>query len=177
MKITADAFRWVADPTGEWLCIKCSRPERIIQSLKPLKRYDVELKEHRERRSLDQNAYLWLLLDKLAEELSINGPTVSKVDVYRRLIPDVPGVSEIVCVQDKAVEKLCKGWEHNGLGWIAETVPSKIEGCTNVILYYGSSTYDTKQMTRMLNLVIEECKENGIETLTPEQLARMEETK
>ena len=36
--------------------------------------------------------------------------------------------------------KLRRGWEHNGLGWVTEILPSKIAGCVNVVLYYGSST-------------------------------------
>ena len=76
-------------------------------------------------------------------------------------------------MQDKAVDTLVKGWEHNGLGWCAETFPSKLKGCTNVILYYGSSEYDTAQMSRLIDLVVNDCKEQGIETMTPEQLENM----
>lgn len=72
-----------------------------------------------------------------------------------------------------AVEKLCNGWEHNGLGWQTDTFPSKIDGCTNVMLYYGSSTYDTEQMSRLITSVVDECKEQGIETRTPEEIANL----
>ena len=41
---------------------------------------------------------------------------------------------------------------------------SKLEGFTNVVIYYGSSTYDTKEMTRLTELIVEECKQFGIET-------------
>ena len=54
--------------------------------------------------------------------------------------------------------------------------PSKIPGWVpDVILYYGSSTYDTRQMSRLIDLVVEDCKDNGIETLPPEKLAAMVE--
>ena len=52
-------------------------------------------------------------------------------------------------------------------------MPSKIEGCTNVILYYGSSTYNTEQMSRLINLVVEDCKAQGVETMTPDEINRM----
>lgn len=52
-------------------------------------------------------------------------------------------------------------------------MPSKIEGCTNVILYDGSSTYDTAQMSRFVNMVVDECKIQGIETMTPEELCKL----
>ena len=56
---------------------------------------------------------------------------------------------------------------------LGQAVPSKIDGCTNVILYYGSSTYDTAQMHRLIELIVQECKEQDIETLTPEGLERL----
>lgn len=64
--------------------------------------------------------------------------------------------------------------EHNGLGWFAETFPSKINGCTNVVLYYGSSTYDTKQMSALIDVAVESCKGLGIETMPPAELAALE---
>lgn len=103
---------------------------------------DVEIKKHRERRSLDANAYTWLLLNKLSEKLN-----VPAVDIYRDMVKNVGGNNEVVCVQNKAVEKLVSGWQRNGIGWVADIFPSKIDGCTNVILYYGSSEYDVEQMT------------------------------
>ena len=53
--------------------------------------------------------------------------------------------------------------------------PSKIEGCKNVTLYYGSSTYDTRQMSRLIDLVVQDCKEQGIETMTPFELDALKE--
>ena len=173
-KFTTDSFRWVSDSSGDWLCVKCNRPQRILEEIKPGSQYDVEIKQHRERRSLDANAYMWVLLDRLADKLSCTGATLSKVDIYRDMIKNVPGVSETVCVMDSAVDTLRHGWEHNGLGWLTDTMPSKIEGCTNVILYSGSSTYDTKQMSRLIDLIIEECKLQGVEHMTPQELARLE---
>ena len=112
----------------------------------------VEIKKFRRKRSLDANAYAWVLIDKLAAALNME-----KVEVYRELIRNIGGVSETVCVRNEAVERLCEGWKHNGLGWFAETFPSKINGCTNVVLYYGSSTYDTKQMSALIDVAVESC--------------------
>jgi hypothetical protein len=125
----------------------------------------VEIKKYRKRRSLDANAYAWVLIDKIAAALSLD-----KTAIYKQTIRNIGGVSQTVCVQDKAVSQLCSGWEHNGIGWQTETMPSKIEGCTNVILYYGSSTYDTKQMSTLIDQLVYEAKELGIETMTPEEL-------
>lgn len=126
---------------------------------------EVSIKKYRARRSLDANAYAWVLIDKIAARMGL-----SKVDVYRDHIRQIGGISEIVCVRDKAVQRLREGWQKNGLGWQTETMPSKIEGCTNVVLYYGSSTYDTRQMSALIDLLVETAKSVGIETMSPEEL-------
>ena len=122
------------------------------------------------KRSLDSNAYFWILVDKLSQRLNL-----PKEEIYRNAIRNIGGVSEIVCVQNKAVEKLCQGWQKMGIGWQTDTMPSKIDGCTNVVLYYGSSTYDQKQMTSLIDNIVQDCKAVGIETLTPIELARLTE--
>ena len=131
---------------------------------------DVTIKKHRERRSLDANAYAWLLMDKLAEATA-----VPKSDVYRREVKDVGGNTEIVCVREIAVQKLCDGWQKNGIGWQTDVMDSKIDGCKNVVLYYGSSTFGTKQMSRLIDNIVQDCKALGIETLTPQQLDALKE--
>lgn len=141
-----------------------------IDSLQGGKTYVLTIKEQKRRRSLDANAYAWVLLDKLAER--IHEP---KSDIYRGYIREIGGNSETVCVQDQAVDRLTEGWEHNGLGWQAETMPSKLPGCTNVILYYGSSTYDTAQMSRLIDLIVQDCKALGIETKDHADLDRLVE--
>ena len=131
---------------------------------------DVTVKKHREKRSLDANAYAWVLMDKLAEATGM--PTS---EVYRQAVKDVGGNTEIVCVREKAVQKLCDGWNKNGIGWQTEVMDSKIDGCKNVVLYYGSSTFDTKQMSRLIDNIVQDCKAVGIETLTPQQLDVLKE--
>lgn len=125
----------------------------------------IKIGKFKKKRSLDANAYCWTLISKLAEKLNI--PTT---DIYRSAIREIGGNSDTVCIQDKAVQSLRDGWERNGIGWQTDTIPSKIEGCTNVILYYGSSTYDTAQMSRLINSIVEDCKLQGIETKSKEEL-------
>ena len=134
------------------------------------KELDVEIKQHRKKRSLSANAYCWVLVDKIAARSGVD-----KASVYRETIRNIGGVSDIVCCQDRAVEALRSGWQAHGVGWITETMPSKLEGCTNVILYYGSSTYYTAQMSRLIDLLVMEAKELGIETATPQELDRLRE--
>lgn len=136
--------------------------------LKDLEKLAIEIKPHRQRRSLDANAYCWKLIGDLAAKLN-----VPREELYRASIREIGGNSEIVCVKNAAVDKLCDGWRRNGMGWQTETMPSKLKGCTNVILYYGSSTYDTEQMSRLIDNIVQDCKEVGIQTETPDQIADM----
>ena len=128
----------------------------------------IEIKKYRKKRSLDANAYAWVLMDKLSAKTG-----VIKTELYRNYIKEIGGNSDIVCVKNEALEKLCEGWEHNGIGWQTDTMPSKIDGCTNVILYYGSSTYDTEQMKRLIDNIIQDCEEQGIQVETPEEISNM----
>lgn len=140
----------------------------MVDELRDREKLTIEVKPYRARRSLDANAYCWVLIDRLAEKLC-----ESKEVIYRQYITHIGGNSEIVCVKNHAVERLCSGWQRNGLGWQTETFDSKISGCTNVVLYYGSSVYDSAQMARLLDLIIQDCKELGIPTETPDEIAKL----
>jgi hypothetical protein len=132
------------------------------------KLYTLEIKEYREQRSLDANAYLWVLCQKIAEAVK-----TTKELVYQKLIKDV-GQFVIVPIKDEATAQWIKNWQYKGLGWVCEVIgDSKIQGYKNVICYYGSSTYDTKEMSILIDSVVTECKDLGIETLSPIELERM----
>lgn len=158
-------------PEGE-LCLKVSNLPYVRKFCLKVKQrtYIAKITEKGKRRSLDANAYFWLLCGKLAESTGI-----PKTEIYREAIREIGGNTETVCVPTKAAERLVDGWKHNGLGWLADTMPSKLPGCTNVILYYGSSTYDTKQMSRLVDNIVQDCQAVGIETLTPDKLALLKE--
>lgn len=126
---------------------------------------EYELVKTKKRRSLDANAYAWVLVDKIAAAIRL-----SKEEVYQNAIRGIGGVSDIVCVKDEAVDKLRQSWSRNGLGWQTETMPSKIAGCTNVVLYYGSSAYDVKQMSALIDRLIEDARALDIETMPPYRL-------
>lgn len=174
MRLTFDEAKWTMDMHGAWLMLKVDNLKDITkfcdEEMQEGKTYTADLKQYRRERSLDANAYAWVLMGKLAEKTGIG-----REKIYRALIREIGGNSVTICVQNQAVDRLCESWQANGLGWITDTLESKIEGCTNVILYYGSSSYDSAQMSRLLNLLVQECKQQGIETQTPAQLAVMME--
>ena len=139
-----------------------------IDSLEDGKQYTIEIKEKKKKRSLDANAYCWVLLDRLASQLH-----ESKTEIYKGYIKEIGGNSELVCVKSEAVERLCRMWERNGIGWLTDTMKSKLDGCTNVVLYYGSSVYDTVQMSRLIDMIVQDCIMFGIDTKDPEELERL----
>ena len=141
---------------------------QLFEDFKDTEKLQIKITKYREKRSLDANAYFWTLVDKLAVKLN-----KTKTEVYRDAIRDIGGNSETVCVKNNAVKKLCSVWQNNGLGFQTETFTSKIEGCTNIILYFGSSTFDTSQMSRLISNIVQDCEAVGIETKTPDQIAEM----
>ena len=141
---------------------------QLYDELNAAEKLTIKIGKFKKKRSLDANAYCWVMISRLAEKLNI-----PKTDIYRAAIKEIGGNSDIVCIQDKAVDSLCDGWSRNGIGWQTETMPSKIEGCTNVVLYYGSSTYDKAQMSRLINNIVEECRQQGIETKSAEEISSL----
>lgn len=129
---------------------------------------DYEIKPRKQRRSLDANALAWVLIDKIAEAVRLD-----KSEVYRNAIREIGGVSETVCVLEIAADNLCSLWESRGIGWQTERMPSKIDGCVNVVLYYGSSAYDRKQMSVLIDHLVQDAQALGIETLPPDRLTAM----
>ncbi len=144
-------------------------PKEISQylwQLDPKKEY--EIKEHKEKRSLDANGYCWVLCKKIADKLHI-----TKEEVYRKNIKEM-GKYEILPIRNEAVETFINAWTGKGIGWICESLAkSKFDGFTNLIAYYGSSVYDSKEMVLLLDSIIQEAQALDIETLTPDEIANL----
>ena len=132
------------------------------------KEVNIEIKKYSKRRSLDANAYCWSIIDQIAKKQHIK-----KSEVYRNAIRDIGGVSDIVCVASEAAEHLCRGWEAHGEGWQTEAVESANEGFTNVTLWYGSSVYDTGQMSALIDSLKQDAEGLGIVTMTEQETDRL----
>ncbi len=133
-------------------------------TVKAGKLLSVEIKPYRAHRSLNSNAYLWTLLDKLAAALH-----TSKDELYLEVLSRY-GVFTHIIVKPEAVERVKQEWRT-----VRELGKGKIGNIEGVQLqvYYGSSTYDSAEMARLIEGVISECKECGIETLPPDEIYRM----
>ena len=129
----------------------------------------IKIGRKRKKRSLDANDYCWVLCTKISEKLLDSKVTVTKEDVYRKHIRLV-GVYEPLALREDAVERFTEEWAKRGTGWLTEVVDSKMNGCKKVFAYYGSSTYDTKEMSRLIESIIQDCMALGIETLPQAEL-------
>ena len=168
MKATNIKIQYPEDLNLMEIVLTTNRTQQNIQEVTKLKEViekgkllSVNIKQYRQKRSLDANAYCFVLCQKIAEVI---GNT--KEFVYKQAIKQV-GQFEIVPIRDEAVERWIKNWESKGLGWQSEIwKDSKLEGYTNTINYFGSSVYDTKEMSVLLEEIVYQAKELGIDTMT-----------
>lgn len=160
----ADAFRWSQDADGEWLCIRTKDAQPFIENVKQGKQYTVEIKEYRETRTRTANNFLWAILDKCAEKLH-----TTKEELYRKYIPSVGTFRDWDLPEDK-VGTFCHAWESQGTGWVTERVDYAGDGnLITIRAYYGSSTYTKKRMSRLIDMVVEEAKELGVDCMTEKE--------
>lgn len=154
---------------GDELCLSTRDPDawRFLYNFKP---GDYEITAKRKKRSLDANNYLWALIGKIAVAVGIPSD-----EVYRRAVHEA-GVYIPLPIRNDAVSEFSRNWGSHGAGWIVDVLDdSKLEGYKLVRAYYGSSTYDTKQMSRLIDYVVEDAKALDIETLTERELSLLKE--
>lgn len=134
---------------------------------------DIEIKKHREKRSLNANAYCWILCAKLAEKLSDDHVIHTKEDVYRDAIREI-GVFIDKELDPETAKTFSTAWSMLGTGWLTEQVDFSQNG-ENVVMrfYYGSSRYNSKQMSRLIDNLVQDCQALGIEVETPEQIEKL----
>lgn len=151
----------------------CVAKSDELNKLKDLKEValTIDVKIKREQRSLNANAYYWVLADEIAKAMSMkNERPYKSIEIYQEHIKDV-GAFYMMPVKKDKVDKFIRVWEANGIGWIVEDMrESNLEGYEVLKCYYGSSQYDTAEMSRLIDLAVADAKELGIETMTPTEL-------
>ena len=138
-----------------------------IEELNGIK-LNVELKKWYKKRSIDANAYCWVLCDKIAKKITTEDVVVTKEDVYKDAVLQI-GSYEPFIVQESSYEKFKRIWEKQGLGFLVQEVSRK-DKCIKVHCYYGSSTYDSKEMSLLIEWLIQEAKQHNIETKSRAEL-------
>ena len=119
----------------------------------------VEIKKATNKRSKDANAMCWAMCKDIGNALR---PPMPKEEVYRKAIREV-GEYEPLPIREDAVETFQKRWATKGTGWFAEIVDdSKLKGYKLVFAYYGSSTYNTATMSRLIDYLVDDAKQMGL---------------
>ncbi len=153
------------------LCLEVNETQAAMQGFddfKDCEKLSIKISKYREKRSLNANNYAWQLMTKLAENQGI-----TKEEVYKHHIKEI-GVCRQVEIDEKAVDTLIHSWGLHGIGWFAEKLDyGEHDGFLLVNLYYGSSTYNTKQMSRLIDNIVQDCQAVGIETKTPEEIENL----
>lgn len=134
-----------------------------LSKISPDIEYEITIQKKKNKRSLNASAYCWVLCQKIAEELSKTGYT-SKEDVYRKAIKDCSHFS-YVPVREDAIERYIQIWQAHGIGWIAEDAGEckSIQGYHNIMCYHGSSVYTVEEMQRLIDCLVDECHQLGIQ--------------
>ena len=166
MELKFDKCKYNIDSEGFWLSLRVTEKEQakfFLDNWKD-KLHIAILKVFRNKRSLDANAYLWVLLQKMAEVLKS-----TKDELYLQELAKYGQFTHIV-VHPSIADKVKNEWR------VSEEVGDvTINGNTGrqIRCYFGSSTYNTKEMSVLIDGVVSDCKELGIETLPPEKLESM----
>ena len=146
---------------GEWVLSFTTKGDAgaVYERLKDAD-VNAEFKKHNPKRSKSANDMCWALCTDIGKALT---PPIPKEEVYRKAIRDV-GEYEPLPIREDAVETFQHRWASHGVGWFAEVVDnSKLKGYKLVFAYYGSSTYDTASMSRLLDYLVQDAREMGLE--------------
>lgn len=139
-----------------------------------VEKLSIKIDKYRKSRSLNANSYFWHLCSELADKLSGEGVKCTKEDIYRKIIKESGVYKDWENVSPTDAKTLRTAWEMLGTGWITEQVDYMPDG-ENIIVrtYYGSSQYNTKQMSRLIDNIVQECEAQGIPTKTPNEIANL----
>jgi hypothetical protein len=136
-----------------------------IEEIKDIEKLSICAKKYRQKRSLNANAYAWVLISKIAEKVDS-----SQEEVYEEMLQrygcfyqDEEGYITITVKAEVDMSKIEGHWKF-----------LKTNGkFTSYLMIKGTSEYDTLEMSKFIDGVVYEAKQMGIETLPPAELQRM----
>ena len=151
-----------------WLMIKPAQAQdamKWLYSFKENKNYEILRKT--EKRSLNANSYAWVLITRLAEEIGL-----PKEEVYRRAIENIGGKSTVLAMRSKAVDAFTESFCDSHIGRKVEIL-KRDDVRTDLLVTYGSSDFDRRQMSQFIESLISDCQAVGIETKSPEEISSL----
>lgn len=138
-----------------------------IEQLKKQNKLNIEIKKYRKKRSKDANSYFWKLLSEYSEEKEVD-----TIEEYKERVKAL-GIFRQFKIEKDNISTFEKMWTAQGIAWFCETFDTDFIGDTEfkiINAYYGSSSFNTKQMSRLINDLVEDCKEVRIETKPKEEI-------
>jgi len=167
---------WDDYETGElWLMLRvCKEYKKTAREFmdwareKAGKVFAAALSIFRQRRSGAANRYMWELCRKIGNRMD-----KSDVEVYREHIL-LQNIYKRIEINADAAETFKTSWAMHGIGWLCETEDyAPQEGYVTLRAYYGSSTYNTKQMSRLIDTLIQDCEALELQTRPQAELDAM----
>ena len=137
-----------------------------------------DLTEHKEKRSLSQNAYYWVLLGKVAQKTKVPAAEIHNLNLRELgLVMRINDNIVPVCLPDTdQTENSVLHAETYHLKPTSKVIDGKDgKPYRCYVMLRGSSTFSTDEMAALLDLMVQDAKAQGIETMTPQELAHMRE--
>lgn len=136
--------------------------EQIIQYLfKQDKTKKYEVKEVKKKRSLNANNYFWKLLQELCGVQNLD-----TIEEYKKRVKEL-GIFRRFRIEPKDVKTFKIMWQDKGIAWFCEIADTEYLGSVEfkiINAYYGSSSFNSKQMSRLIDNLVQDCQAVGIET-------------
>lgn len=133
--------------------------EKEITRLEELKGSKLNLVVNKDisKRSMNANNYFWKLLEELCDLLELN-----KIEEYKRRVKEL-GIFRVFKIEEQNVDTFRKIWEQQGIAWFVEILDTDRD-VKIINAYYGSSSFNKKQMARLINDLVQDCIALGIPT-------------
>ena len=161
-KITKD---WESDKYQITFTVNEPSAMNAVNDLKSCEKLNIKAKPYKKKRSLDANALLWACLSDIANAMT---PPADKWDIYLLMLKRY-GKFTYICVKPNVVEAVKAQWRECE---VVGEVNINGQKAVQMLCYFGSSTYDTKEFSRLLDGVISEMKEMGLEAPASEEMRR-----
>lgn len=141
-----------------------------LEEIENVELLDIQIKKYRNKRSGRANRYFWKLLQDLCEYQSID-----TIEDYKKRVREL-GIFRIMTTESENVKTIEYMWNKNGMAWFIDIFDTEIiknKEYKVLHLYYGSSSFNSKQMSRLIDNLVQDCKAVGLETKSPEEIKSM----
>jgi len=160
---------------GKWV-VSFTTPEDFSEGFDDLKDKDIEviIKKWGKRRSLDANAYAWVLINQIAAKLQEKEPKNgwTPLEVYRAAVREVAGACKVHMVPVDDADEIFKDWTDMGMGFQVEPLGIS-DGWIETLFWKGSHLFTSQQMSVLINILIQEANQQGIPTMPDDEARKM----